>query len=289
MVIMDNSPQDLFISYASEDRKTAAAPLAALLTALGLTVWYDQTDLNMGDSLRQRIDEGLGTCRYGVVLLSESFFRKHHTNRELDGLAQREVNGQKVILPVWLDVDETHVRQFSPPLADRIAARWAEGVHVVATKIIQVVKPGLIEQIQAEYVKTQLPRLHTGREVMSVIGSAHFGFFHHDDPAEVDELDLIGTFLQELRDWSDVWSDLEIGEHVRTEFELTARLQQIEAAGWFLFGKRVKQKRKIAGTLDDWIVSVVALLRGKPEEVRYDGNQVLVLRRDAASNELDQA
>lgn len=101
-----DTERDVFISYASEERESVARPLAELLTSLGVSVWFDKFDLKMGDSLRRKIDEGLTICRYGIVLLSPSFFGKHYTNRELDGLAQREVDGTVKIgtLPYFLFV-----------------------------------------------------------------------------------------------------------------------------------------------------------------------------------------
>jgi hypothetical protein len=48
------SRRDVFISYASQDRNTVAKPLAELLTALGISVWFDQFDLKIGDSLRRK-------------------------------------------------------------------------------------------------------------------------------------------------------------------------------------------------------------------------------------------
>src|SRR5690349_10267001 len=117
------APWDAFISYASEDREAVARPLAQLLGHLGLRIWYDENELKVGDSLRQRIDDGLSRSRFGVVVLSTSFFGKHYPERELNGLAQREIEGRKVILPIWHGVDAEAVRRFSPPLADRIAIR----------------------------------------------------------------------------------------------------------------------------------------------------------------------
>ncbi len=143
-----DTERDVFISYASEERETVARPLAELLTSLGVSVWFDKFDLKMGDSLRRKIDEGLTTCRYGIVLLSPSFFGKHYTNRELDGLAQREVDGTKVILPVWIDIDEQEVRKFSPPLADRVAARWEDGIASIVMKIIEVIKPEVLDEFR---------------------------------------------------------------------------------------------------------------------------------------------
>ena len=43
------------------------------------------------------------------------------------GLAQREVDGQKVLLPIWHGVDAAMVRRYSPPLADRVAANRQMG------------------------------------------------------------------------------------------------------------------------------------------------------------------
>jgi len=49
-------------------------------------VWYDEFTLKVGDSLRRTIDRGLASSRFGVVVLSDSFFQKEWPNRELDGL-----------------------------------------------------------------------------------------------------------------------------------------------------------------------------------------------------------
>src|SRR5438105_3767934 len=96
---------DVFISHASEDKATVAIPLAAALNRAGLRVWLDKQQLEVGDSLRQRIDSGLAKCRFGVVILSESFFKKHWPQKELDGLVAREELGLKVLLPVWHGLD----------------------------------------------------------------------------------------------------------------------------------------------------------------------------------------
>ena len=107
--------RDLFISYASEDRATVARPLAELLRALGVTVWFDEFELQVGDSLREKVDRGLAESRFGAVILSKAFFGKHYPMRELNGLAQREIEGQKVILPVWVGVSATkHPGNSSP-------------------------------------------------------------------------------------------------------------------------------------------------------------------------------
>jgi hypothetical protein len=134
---------DVFISHASEDKEAIATPLAEALQANGLRVWYDDFSLRLGDSLRQSIDRGLARSRFGVVILSARFFEKHWPQQELNGLATREVNGEKVILPVWHGVGFSEVRNYSPTLADRIAVQTKDGLAHVVQKIVEVVgNPG---------------------------------------------------------------------------------------------------------------------------------------------------
>lgn len=65
---------DVFICRAGEDKDDVVRPLAHALRALDLEVWYDEFVLKLGDSLRRKIDKGLIACRFGVVVLSPSFF-----------------------------------------------------------------------------------------------------------------------------------------------------------------------------------------------------------------------
>ena len=122
---------DVFISHASEDKKAVAEPLFGALERAGLSIWYDRIELRLGDSLRNRIDEGLAHSRFGVVVLSPAFFAKHWPQQELNGLAQREVEGRKVLLPVWYNITAEEVRSHSPTLADRVAVIRAgeTGLH----------------------------------------------------------------------------------------------------------------------------------------------------------------
>jgi len=130
--------QDFFISHASEDKDEIARPLAVALTVAGYSVWFDEFTLQLGDSLPSMIDRGLASSRFGVVVLSESFFRKQWPKRELDGLVTREIADQtKRILPVWHGVDADSVARYSPTLAARLAVSTVQGVAQVAARIIE--------------------------------------------------------------------------------------------------------------------------------------------------------
>jgi len=132
---------DLFLSYAFEDKDAIARPLYAALIAEGLSVWFDEAVLKLGDSLRRKIDEGLSNCRYGIVILSPTFLNKQWPQRELDGLVARETaSGEKAVLPIWHDLDRDTLLRHSPPLADRLAGRSDEGIPALVRKILAVVR-----------------------------------------------------------------------------------------------------------------------------------------------------
>ena len=117
---------DAFISHASEDKDEIVRPLAEVLTELGFRIWYDEFELKIGDSLRQSIDKGLINSRYGIVVLSKAFFAKNWPQYELNGLTAREIEGKKVILPIWHKVDKEDILSYSPPLADKVALKTAK-------------------------------------------------------------------------------------------------------------------------------------------------------------------
>ena len=132
---------DLFISHAGEDKEDFVRPLAEALRTLGLDVWYDETSLTLGDSLRQSIDKGLANSKYGVVVLSTAFFAKNWPQYELNGMVAREMNGVKVILPIWHKVSKDEVLGYSPTLADKVALNSSLfSIGEIAQKLAEVVK-----------------------------------------------------------------------------------------------------------------------------------------------------
>ncbi len=130
---------DAFVCHTSEDKDSVARPLAEKLKELGFWVWFDEFTLEIGDSLRRSIDKGLVNSRYGIVILSPSFFKKQWPQYELNGLTAREIEGRKVILPVWHKLEKTDILKVSPPLADKVAGNTSmNSIEQVAKQIAKV-------------------------------------------------------------------------------------------------------------------------------------------------------
>lgn len=135
---------DVFISHASEEKDALVRPLAEALRSRGLDVWYDEFELRVGDSLRRKIDAGIARSRFGLVVLSKSFFAKGWTGYELDGLVSRSVDGGQVLLPLWHEISKDEVMAESPSLADKVALRTSDySVDEIADEIAAVIGEGL--------------------------------------------------------------------------------------------------------------------------------------------------
>ena len=133
---------DFFISHASEDKDDIVRELANALQNEGLKVWYDEFVLKIGDSLRKNIDAGLINSKYGIVIISPNFIKKSWPEYELNGMIAKEMNGHKVVLPIWHKVTKNEVINFSPTLADKLALNTS--IHTI-TEIVNSLKDLLNE------------------------------------------------------------------------------------------------------------------------------------------------
>jgi hypothetical protein len=247
-------------------------------------VWIDRGELRVGDSLRERIDAGLANSRYGIVILSPHFFGKHYPTRELNGLAQRESGGAKVILPVWKDVSDIDVRRFSPPLADRIAARWETGLEAVASKLLLEIRPDIVEQVKEKASRViELPLVNSGEQLMSALRGSHAHQYVHDSFNSEEEAERIGSFLQELTDWIDISDDLEVAENIRAEFRIAEEVRALEAEGWKVFAAQLRRRIRLGEEETTWLIAAVAVVRSDREGVAVMDDQFVVRKRRSAS------
>ena len=128
---------DFFISHVSEDKEEVARPLADRLNSRGLMAWYVDYSLKLDSNLRESIDYGLARSRFGIVIISKHFLEKQWPREELNDLATREVNGKKVILPVWHKIGFRDVFECSPVLADRVAISTDRGLEYVVQRLLK--------------------------------------------------------------------------------------------------------------------------------------------------------
>lgn len=148
---MQNMKYDVFISHASEDKDLIVRPLVTMLEKLSVRVWYDEFSLKLGDSLSASIDKGLLESRFGIVVLSKSFLKKNWTDYEYRSLLSRQMNGQRIIIPLWYDITKEEVLSFSPYLADIFAGNVTpDNLQKTILSILKVVRPDILRTLKIQ-------------------------------------------------------------------------------------------------------------------------------------------
>jgi hypothetical protein len=126
-----------FVSYDNRDKEAIARPLAQELTKILGRVWFDEFSLRVGANLRESIERGLKECTRCILVLTPNFLSNTGwTKTEFNAVFTRElVEKADVIVPVWAGVSSNQVYDYSPTLANRLAADWNVGCEAVCQKI----------------------------------------------------------------------------------------------------------------------------------------------------------
>lgn len=100
--LMDNAqPKTLkvFLSYSFEDRAVAEV-IAEGFQAQGIDTWWAEWCMSSGDSLRRKIDDGLGNCTHFVVLLTPISITRPWVNQEMDAGLVRTLSEKCKFIPL---------------------------------------------------------------------------------------------------------------------------------------------------------------------------------------------
>jgi small GTP-binding protein len=111
----ENFKYDVFLSYSSKD-KTAVRELAKRLGHDGLRVWFDEWEIQPGDVIGLRIEQGLGQSRTLVLVMSANAFASEWVTLERHTALFRDpTNAQRRFIPLRLDDAEINdaLKQFA--------------------------------------------------------------------------------------------------------------------------------------------------------------------------------
>lgn len=90
----------VFLCHASED-KQFVDELASYVAGSGLGVWYDKREIRAGDSIVERVSEGLDTASHLVVVLSQASVTKPWVTRELSSALMAQLGDRSIkVIPV---------------------------------------------------------------------------------------------------------------------------------------------------------------------------------------------
>lgn len=118
---------DLFLSHASKDKLTFVEKLKAALDRLNIKIFYDKDSIKWGDKWKQRIMDGVANAEFAIIVISENFFGREWTEKELNELLNRQNDsGQKIILPLLHNISVKQLEEKYPEVADIQAISTAD-------------------------------------------------------------------------------------------------------------------------------------------------------------------
>lgn len=92
-----------FLSYNKADKEVARA-IGAHMTLTGIEVWFDEWEIQAGDSIPGKLNEGLSAFDVFVLLWSADANRSNWVRQELHSAIMRAINdGSAKIVPCLLD------------------------------------------------------------------------------------------------------------------------------------------------------------------------------------------
>lgn len=131
--------RDLFLCHAWDDRRGVATELNDLLEADGVSVWFSEKDILLGQPFMREIDRGLAKSRAGLVLITPALLERVN-NRGVSDKELSELLARDLLIPVVHGTTYEELRRVSPLLGSRHGLDTAEdSMEVIATKIVELV------------------------------------------------------------------------------------------------------------------------------------------------------
>lgn len=129
------SEKVVFLSHSSKD-KPFIRQLAADLAKENILVWLDEQQINVGDSINEKISQGLAESDYFIIAMSDHSVNSEWVKRELNSALVTEIESKKVkILPIKLSECT-----FPPLIKEKKYADFTQSYKSGLNELIKAIK-----------------------------------------------------------------------------------------------------------------------------------------------------
>jgi hypothetical protein len=98
-----NVHKRVFLSHSHKDKPFARA-LARALHQRGISVWIDEAEINIGESLIGKLRRAIDEVDFVVALISSSSIKSEWVKKELDVAMNQEIKSKRIkVLPILID------------------------------------------------------------------------------------------------------------------------------------------------------------------------------------------
>lgn len=127
-----------FLSYSHDSKEDVARPLVEGLKERGVSVWWDEEEVGIGDILRDKIKEGIGGARYGIVIVSPGYLESGWGQTELGDMFGKKLT----ILPILHGVGVEAAKKKLPAISESLMRSWDDSPESIMGEIARKIKAG---------------------------------------------------------------------------------------------------------------------------------------------------
>lgn len=150
--------KDVFISHAYEDKKEYVYPLVEAFKKKKISYWLDEAEINWGDKITEKINQGISKSKFVIVLLTSNFLEKNWTMTELgSALHSENTSGNKIVLPILVASGKEIFKKY-PLLRDKLYIDWRIGTEAIADKLLALLKKN--RSSKAEQTESLTPMIY---------------------------------------------------------------------------------------------------------------------------------
>ena len=89
-------------------------------------------------------------------------------------------------------------------------------------------------------------RIDKGIQLCNTVIGSHASSFNNDQPRTQDEALLIGEFVQDIKDYSDLWGVMVGQDQLMAQFKLNEQLEELKNSGYLVYA--IGQQQKLYST-----------------------------------------
>lgn len=198
-----NRPPRVFLSYSWED-SALAGRIANTFQSSGIDTWWAEWCMGAGDSLRQKIDQGLSDCTHFVVLLTPRSIVRPWVNQEMDAGLVRKLNAQAKFIPLRHELKPGELPPLLAGMVSPEVGQNASNLQQVVNDILGVTKKpplGSSPAAAIAQVETQTGYSPAANAIAQALVKASKYGTAHDPQMQVETLmDTTGLSFEDVKD-----------------------------------------------------------------------------------------
>lgn len=125
----------VFLSHSKKDRELAIS-IATDLKKNKISVWFDEWEIFIGDSIVKKVQEGLSSCEFLSIIFTKNSTGSSWVEREWQSILSKEINTREIIiLPIKGDDCEIPFI-----LGDKLYADFSKDYNSAIKQLIESIK-----------------------------------------------------------------------------------------------------------------------------------------------------